>query len=67
MQELGKGLVLLGVIVAAVGVLLWLRFPIGKLPGDIVVEKERFKFYFPLTTSIVISLVLTLLFWLIRR
>lgn len=38
--------------------------PIGRLPGDIVIEKGNFKFYFPLATSIIISLVLTLIFWL---
>jgi len=37
------------------------------LPGDIVIEREGFRFYFPLTTSIIISLILTLLFWLFRK
>ena len=39
----------------------------GRLPGDIVVKKENFSFYFPLATSIIVSLVLTLLFWFFRR
>ena len=39
----------------------------GRLPGDIVVEKENFRFYFPLVTSIIISLLLSLLFWFFRR
>ncbi len=40
---------------------------LGKLPGDIAVEKENFKFYFPLTTSILLSVVLSVLFWLFRK
>lgn len=40
---------------------------LGKLPGDILIEKENFSVYFPLTTSILISLILSLLFWLFRK
>jgi hypothetical protein len=40
---------------------------IGRLPGDIVVEREKFRFYFPLATSILLSIVLTLVFWLLGR
>ena len=50
--------------------LLWPVLPrmgLGHLPGDIKVERENFRFYFPLTTSIIISLILTILFWLFRR
>ncbi|HEX9306933.1 MAG TPA: DUF2905 domain-containing protein [Anaeromyxobacter sp.] len=69
---LGKLLLVTGGVLAAVGVLLVVaeRFPglrIGRLPGDIAVERERFRFYFPLGTSIVVSIVLTLLFWLLGR
>lgn len=70
--SLGRMLVALGAVVALVGALLILaeRFPglrIGRLPGDIAVERERWRFYFPLGTSILISIVLTLLFWLFGR
>jgi hypothetical protein len=73
MTGLGKTLVLLGAIVAAVGLLLIFagRVPglsrIGRLPGDISVERGNFRFYFPLATSIVISVVLSLLLWLLGR
>ena len=46
----------------------WLsRFPFGRLPGDIVIERENFTFYFPFTTSILVSVLLSLLFWLWRK
>ena len=46
----------------------WLsRFPFDRLPGDIVIERENFTFYFPLTTSILVSVLLSLLFWLWRK
>jgi hypothetical protein len=69
---LGRTLIALGAVVAIVGVLLVVadRFPglrIGKLPGDISVERDNFRFYLPLGTSILISLVLSLVLWLIRR
>ena len=66
----GKMLILLGVFIIAIGVLLLIgeKIPwIGKLPGDIIIKKEKFTFYFPITTSIVISIVLTLLFALFRK
>lgn len=67
---LGKLLVLLGVFIVLMGLLLMAgdKIPwIGKLPGDILVKKEKFTFYFPLTTSILISIILTLLFTLFRK
>ncbi len=69
---LGKGLVAIGLCIAAVGVLLIAadRFPglrLGRLPGDIAVERDRFRFYFPLGTSILISIVLSLVLWLLHR
>jgi hypothetical protein len=70
MQELGKVLVLLGLGLAVVGFFLWKlsgRIPLGKLPGDIYVQKPNVTFYFPLTTCILVSVVLTLLMWLLRR
>ncbi len=60
---LGLGIVLLGLILTFAG-----RLPfLGRLPGDIVYRKGNFTLYFPLATSIVLSLILTLLFWLFRR
>jgi hypothetical protein len=46
---------------------MWLGLPIGRLPGDIVVRRGAFSFYFPLTTSVLVSVVLTILFALLRR
>ena len=61
--------VLLGVVLLAVGLFWpWLqKFPFGRLPGDIFIKREGFQFFFPLTTCILISIVLTLLFWLFRK
>ncbi|RJX31799.1 MAG: DUF2905 domain-containing protein [Desulfarculus sp.] len=70
---LGKLLFILGLALVGVGALLWLAPKVswlgwlGHLPGDINLKGERFSFYFPLATSLVISGVLTLLFWLFRR
>ena len=58
---------LLGLAVAAIGALVMLGLPIGRLPGDIVVRRGNFTFYFPIVTSIALSLVLTLLFMFVRR
>jgi hypothetical protein len=69
-QYLGKFLIILGIIVVALGGLLLLsgKIPwLGRLPGDIVIHKKNFTFYFPLATSILLSLLLTLIFWLLRR
>ena len=70
MSDLGKWLVVMGLILTAVGAFLWLgpKLPwLGRLPGDITVDRPSFKFYFPLTTCILLSLLLTLLLWLFRR
>lgn len=69
---LGKGLVAIGLCLVAIGVLLMVadRFPalrLGRLPGDLAVERDRFRFYFPLGTSILISIVLSLVLWLLNR
>ncbi len=69
-EQLGKALIVLGAVLAAVGGLLLAsgRIPwLGKLPGDILVQRKNFTFYFPLATSVVLSIVLTLLFWLFGR
>ncbi len=69
-DALGKLLILLGVFIALTGLLLMVgdKIPwIGRLPGDILIRRERFTFYFPLATSILISILLTLLFTLFRK
>ncbi|MEW5757687.1 MAG: DUF2905 domain-containing protein [Pseudomonadota bacterium] len=66
---MSKLLITAGIILVILG-LLWpalQKLGLGRLPGDIVIEKENFRFYFPLTTSLLISLVLFLIFWLWRR
>ena len=63
----GKLLVVVGLLIALAGVLVMLGVPLGRLPGDIAYERGNTRFYFPLTTSIVVSVVLSLLFALLRR
>jgi hypothetical protein len=70
MNEVGKLLIVFGLLIAGVGVVLVLagRLPwIGRLPGDIHIQRGNFTFYFPLATSILVSVALTLIFWLIGR
>jgi uncharacterized membrane protein YidH (DUF202 family) len=67
---LGKMLILLGVFIILVGIFLLIgdRIPwLGRLPGDIIIRKKNFTFYFPLATSVIISIILTLLFTLFRK
>jgi hypothetical protein len=64
---MGKVLVLVGLGIAGMGLLLMLGVPFGRLPGDIVVRRGNFSFYFPLATSIILSILLTLIFALFRR
>jgi hypothetical protein len=64
---MGKLLLLFGLGIAGLGLLMLLGVPFGRLPGDIQVRRGNFTFYFPLATSIVLSIVLTLLFALFRR
>lgn len=69
-QHIGRFLILLGLLISAIGGLLLLsgKVPwIGRLPGDILIQKKSFTFYFPLATSILLSLILTLLFWLLGK
>jgi len=64
---MGKLLVVAGLIMAAAGALILLGLPIGRLPGDVVLRRGNTTFYFPVVTSIVVSVVLTLLLALFRR
>ncbi|MFH0974741.1 MAG: DUF2905 domain-containing protein [Spirochaetota bacterium] len=70
---LGKYLIIIGLIITAAGVAIYfkdsipvLRF-LGKMPGDIIIKKENFSFYFPVATSITISIVLSLIFFLLNK
>jgi Protein of unknown function (DUF2905) len=70
MSELGKFLVIVGVVLAIVGLVLWSGFApkwLGRLPGDIRIEREHSAFYFPIVTCIIISIVLSLLLSIFRR
>ena len=60
-------LVLIGLGIAGLGLIMMLGVQFGRLPGDIVVRRGNFSFYFPLATSIILSIILTLLFALFRR
>jgi Protein of unknown function (DUF2905) len=64
---MGRTLLVVGLIVAAIGALMMLGVPLGRLPGDIVVSRGRGTFYFPIVTCIVVSVVLTVLMSLFRR
>ena len=69
MNELGKTLVVVGLAIAGLGALLWGgggKF-LGKLPGDIHVSRDNFSFHFPIVTCLVLSGLLSLIVWLVRR
>lgn len=67
MSTLGRLLVIIGLVIAALGLLVMVGIPFGRLPGDIVIRRGSFTFSFPLVTSIVLSVLLTLLLMLFRR
>jgi hypothetical protein len=66
---MAKWLITLGIILVALGVVwpLLAKLGLGSLPGDVRVERKGYSFYFPVTTSIVVSLVITLVLWIFRR
>ena len=64
---MGKLLVLIGLGIAGLGLLIMFGVPFGRLPGDIYVRRGNFSFYFPLATSIILSIILTLIFAFFRR
>ena len=70
-SDTGKYMIIAGVLIVVLGVLIYFFHDrlnwIGRLPGDIRIEKENFKFYFPITTMIVFSLVITVIIQLIKR
>jgi len=63
----GKLLLVAGLVIAGIGLLMMVGIPFGRLPGDIVIRRGSSTFYFPLVTSIVLSIILTLLLALFRR
>ncbi len=69
-NDLGKSLIIAGLLLVGIGVLLTLgsKFNVlGRLPGDIRIARENFTFFFPLGTCLLISVLLSLIFWLFRR
>lgn len=71
MERIGKSITLIGIFIVIAGVIIWfwgdkLRW-LGKLPGDIRIEKENFSFYMPITTMIIISVVISAILWLIKQ
>jgi hypothetical protein len=64
-----RTLIILGITIALIGLLWpWLgKLPLGRLPGDILIDRPGFRFYFPVTTMVLISLLLSLLLWLFRK
>ncbi len=74
MEGLGKALIILGAVIISAGIMILIvpRVPfvgehLGRLPGDIHIKKEGFSFYFPITTCITISLVISLILYLLRK
>ncbi len=70
MENLGKSLVVMGSLMIFIGGLIWLGsrvswLRLGRLPGDIAIERENGAFYFPITTMILLSVILTFIMWLI--
>jgi hypothetical protein len=70
MVQFGKILIITGAVIVVIGAILMLsgKLPwIGRLPGDIMVQKKNFTFYFPIATCILLSVIISIIFWLIGR
>jgi hypothetical protein len=70
MVGIGKSLIIFGMVIVAIGVLLTLagKVPwLGRLPGDIYIKRDNFTFYFPLATCILLSALMSLVFWLLKK
>jgi hypothetical protein len=68
-MPVGRLLVILGIVLVVLGMLwpLMTRLGVGRLPGDIVIERENFRLYIPIMTSLIVSIVVSVIFWLINR
>lgn len=66
---MSRPLILLGIVLVVVGLLWpWLsKLGLGRLPGDIAIERENFRLYIPITSGLLVSIVLSIIFWLLRR
>ena len=71
MAEIGKSVIFIGIMIVIIGIIFnfsdKLPFNLGRLPGDIIYKKESLSFYFPITTSIIISIILSLLLYLFGK
>jgi uncharacterized protein HemY len=71
MHQIGKLLIIIGAVFVTAGIILYFAGNkiswIGHLPGDIRIEKDNFRFYFPITTMILLSVILTVILWIIRK
>lgn len=70
MPDLGKVLVIIGLLIAGIGALVWSgvgRGWIGRLPGDIHYTRDNFSFHFPIVTCVVISIIVSVILWLFRK
>jgi len=70
LTHIGRFVIIAGIVIIVLGIILTLSGKIswlGKLPGDIIIQRKNFTFYFPLATSILLSILLTLIFWIISR
>jgi len=70
MSDLAKVLIIFGIVIVSAGLTLLMipRFPfLGRLPGDMLIKKEQFTFYFPLTTSVIISIIISVIYCLIKK
>ena len=64
---MGRTLIVVGLVIAAIGLLIQMGLPIGRLPGDIVFKRGQSTFYFPIVTCIILSVLLSLIGMLLRR
>jgi predicted phosphohydrolase len=70
MAPIGKALIIFGLVIAVLGAIVWISSSIpflGRLPGDIYIRRGNFTFYFPLATCIILSIIISILFALMRR
>ncbi|HEY9176545.1 MAG TPA: DUF2905 domain-containing protein [Flavipsychrobacter sp.] len=71
MERLGKTVIIIGLLVVVAGIVIWLLGDklrwLGRLPGDIKIERENFRFYMPVTTMILASIVLSAILWFVRQ